>query len=510
VACKTFTSISIFLFLFVRQSYVLATDWKIIPSLTLSGTYSDNINLAPSGNGKGAFVTELSPGISIRGLNGRHRLNLDYRMQNLQNAGGNNKFDIFHQLQLNSNSVLVRNSLFLDLRSTISQQNESSIGRNANDNLSGGRNRTNVITYGVSPAWTPNFNGYVNGVVRFDYDHVSTSGTGLASTTDTFEESVRLNSGRRFSRFTWFVDFVNRDEKRADGDDVKFQNSLAELRGYINRYFSVFTQFGYSNNSFRTTTDENKNGFFYNVGARWRPSARFSLEAAAGNNSFVTVEILPNRRMRWITTYRFNDIGTNTGSVWETGFDFRTKRSFWKASYVEDTTTVQNVLSNIQSFTVIDEFGNPVNDPVTQQPVQSDISLPTLQNQVFIRKRGTVSGAYRTGKSNFFVQFISERRAFQVSQTKDDVIGVNGSWDWRFTRRSAFFIRPSWLQTTRENSFDNRWDVALGLTRTIPVRIGRRGNLNARIEYRYVNQSSDLEINEFIENRITANLLFTY
>ena len=504
---KNITGFAVLLTMLIYHACAYASDWKIIPSFTLSESYSDNINLVPSGRKKGAFVTELSPGISIRRKTARNRLNLDYRMQNLHNAGGNSKFDIFHQLQFNSNSEIFRNALFLDLNSSIDQQNATNLFI-ANDNLSGSRNRTDVITYGVSPYWTPHLNGYADGEVRFNYNKLVT-GNSLASDTENFDYSVRLNSGRRFSRMTWFVNYDNRDQKRQGGNDVRFQDTLAELRGHFNRYFNVFSQMGHSDNTFQSSTGRNKNGFFYTFGAKWKPSERFSLEGGLGNNSFVTVSIMPTRHMHLITTYRNDDIGTNTGNVWNASFDFTTKRSLWKASYSEDTTTTQTALSDIQSFTLVDAFGNAVIDPVTQQSVQADTTLPTLVDEVFIRKKGEISVAYRTGKSDVNVRFVSENRVFQVSERKNDVIAVSGSWDWRFARRSAFFIRPSWQQTTREVSKDNRLDIALGLSRRIPITLGRRGRLNARLEYRYINQSSDININEYIENRITASLLFT-
>ena len=74
----------------------------------------------------------------------------------------------------------------------------------------------------------------------------------------------------------------------------------------------------YEKNNFQATTDENENGLFYTVGAEWKPSNRFRLEAGIGNNTFVTVNVRPFRHMLWVTTYRNDDKGTNTGDVWET------------------------------------------------------------------------------------------------------------------------------------------------------------------------------------------------
>ena len=309
--------LSVFLTIVIYHpcTYASESDWSITPSLTLSETYSDNINLDTSGNEQGAFITEFSPGVVIRRETGKNILDLNYRMQNLYNSGGDDNVDVFHQLQFDSISEIVRNSLYLDLNGSIDQQNATNL-RSSSDNLSGDRNRTNVFNYGVSPYWTPHLNGYVDGEVRFTYDNLSTDNS-FASDSETFDYSVRLNSGRRFSRVSWFVDYNNRVEKREDGNNVKFRDSLLELRGHINRFYSVFTQIGYIKNSFQATTNENENGFFYTVGAEWKPSNRFRLEAGIGNNSFVTVDVRPTRHMHWVTTFRKDDIGTNTDEVWE-------------------------------------------------------------------------------------------------------------------------------------------------------------------------------------------------
>lgn len=495
------------LFMFALHcSSAYAKEWRVTPSFTLSELYSDNVNLAVKGSEKGAFITELSPSISIRNRASRNHLNLDYRMQNLYNAGGTGEVDMFHQLRFESISEIFRNSLFLDLGSNVGQQNITNQSI-ANDNLSVGENRTNVITYRVSPYWTPHLNGYADGEVRFSYEKLMLDGNALASDVETIGYSARLKSGKRFSRIRWFIDHASETQKRDNGDaDVKFQESLAEVRAHYNRHYNIFTQVGYSDNRFVGSNTSNKNGVFYSVGAKWIPSERFFIEAAWGNNSFVTVDIMPTRHMHWVTTYRNKEIGTNLGSTWETSFEFRTKRSIWTASYLEDTTTTQQALLELQSFTIEDQFGNTIVDPVAQNPVQSNIFLPTLSDEVFIRKTGALSVSYRSGKTAVSARFLSENRVFQETGVTNDVMGVSGSFDWQFAKLSSFFIRPSWVHTTNEDLEEDRFDVAFGVSRQIPVDIGRWGRLFAQAQYRYVNQSSDRPENEFQENRIAANL----
>lgn len=525
-----FRHVVIFFIIFYQTS-LWARNWQIDPSLTIQETYSDNVRLA-SDNKKAAFITEISPGISISRRTARNRIDLNYRMQNLYNAGGNEEYDLNHQLQFDSKTEILRNSLFLDLTSSISQQNTSNI-RSANDNITGGDNRTTVTSYGFSPYWIPHLHGYADGEVRFRYEKFSTENdndqsSDAASTlnplslsdSETIEESVHLVSGWRFSRVTWALNFVNREQKREGGEDIIFRNMDGLVRVHLSRKFNLFAQAGHSDNSFQSLTDRNQNGFFYTVGGEWRPSQRFGIEAGFGNNNFVTVNISPTRHMHWTTTYRNNDIGTNNGSTWETDFEFETKRSTWKASYSEDTTTIQTVLAETQTFTLVDPAtGQPAINPVTNQRIQRDISLPTLVDEVFIRKRGEISFAYNTGKSDINASVFNEKRTFQVSKNKDDIFGISANWNWHFTRRTSFFARSSWQKTKRttsslvldersdsSDSTDDRFDFSLGLTRRIPIRFGKGSQMNGRIEYRYLNQTSDDDFNEFQENRITASL----
>ena len=531
-AGKNFIRFLVFLTIVTFHSYSYALDWKkldwkeidwknsytslwkITPSFTHAGTFSDNVNL---GRKRSAFVRELSPGISIRREGVRNNLNLDYRMQNLLNAGGEGTFQLstFHQLQTDSYLELVRNSFYLDINGSISQQNTTNLNR-AIDNLSGAENRTTVSHYSLSPYWTPHLNGYADGKVKFSYKNLNLNNS-MASDTENFDYSVKFKSGKRFSRLSWFVDYNKRDQFRENGEDVRFRDSLVELRGHISRHYSLFARAGHSKNIFKQTTDNHKNGFFYMAGAKWKPSKRFSLEGAYGNNYFVTLDIAPLKLMHWVTTYRNNDIGTNTGGVWESTFNYKTRNSIWKASYEEKTGTVQDELFDIQTFTVTDDFGNPIIDPVTQQPFQSDISLPAFKDEVAIIKKAEASASYKTGKTSLFIRFFDKKVTFQETQTINDVIGINASWNWYFTRRTSFFLRPAWQHKTEElpNNINrygdsHRYDISLGLSRRIPLPIGRRSTLNVKLEYQYAKQTSDIENIEFTENRISANLFLSF
>ncbi|MGR9117601.1 MAG: TIGR03016 family PEP-CTERM system-associated outer membrane protein, partial [Gammaproteobacteria bacterium] len=253
-------------------------------------------------------------------------------------------------------------------------------------------------------------------------------------------------------------------------------------------------------------TNTNQNGFFYTFGGQWRPSRKFSVSAGWGNNLFVTVFLSPFQRLQWTTTYRNNDIGTNTGSTWQTNLRYNTRRSSWRLTYNEDTTTTQQVFLERQFFLLRDPE-NPnlfISDPVTNLPIVFFLDIPTLTDEVFVRKRGDLSYSFRTGKSSYNASIFTERRTFQLSQNEDDVYGVSGSWSWRYSPRMSTVLRSSW-QNTDSNTLTGPFSSQFfNVTFRVQRNIAR--NISGNIEYRYQNQTSDNSAFDYDENRISIGL----
>ncbi len=475
-----------------------AFDWIFRPTLSLREVLSDNIRQDDS-NKKTALVTEISPGFSLRSISSINTFNLNYRLQNLYNAGGDGGLDINHQLSLNSKYQLVRNRLYIDTQSSISQQNTSN-RRIVSDNLAG-RGSTTVTTFSISPYWMPHFKDYANGLFRLRYNRVSTSGgQSNLSDTNTYSQQIRLNSGRHFSRVQWFVSFNNRQSQRSNSQDVNFQSSTGQVSVFFTRKWSGFFRLGHQSNQFQSTTDSNKNGLYYTAGLQWRPSMRFSVQAGYGNNKFVTVNIMPIRRITWSTTYSNNDIGTNRGSRWQSSLRYYTRRSNWTFRYSENTVTTQQVLLD-QQATLQNN-----NNIVFSRPR----NLPSLTDEVFINKRADLSVSFRTGRSRLNFNAYRSRRIFQVSQNTETVLGGSAGWNWNFSRRSQSNIRLLWQQTDgQDGTSDKRFEGVLGITRNI-VNFAESKRVNGRVEYRYVNQQSDLANNQFTENRISASLFMQF
>jgi hypothetical protein len=476
--------------------------WTLRPRISLAQMYSDNIRLTATDE-KAALVTEVRPGISINSNSSRGNLDLNYSLQGIYNAQGDSGVDIYNQLQMDADCEFVRNNFFVESAVSIGQQNSSN-RRIVSDNISGGEASSTITTFMLSPYWTPHFKGFADGEFRLTYDRVSSArGNDSLSTANSWSQDVYLTSGHDFSLFSWSFLFNNRSSSSA-GQDVNYQDTQLETRYAIARKYSVFARLGHSDNSFSSNSNSNRNGVFYTFGGQWKPSKRFSIEAGYGNNKFITVDVSPFNRLHWITTYSKNDIGLNTGDRWESELNYNTRRTIWRLSYTEDTTTTQQTLLDQQIFTSANTFGSQTQTPYSNR---RELGLTSLTDEVFTSKTAEASVSFRTGKSNISAEVFKILRTFEESGNEEKVEGLSASWGWQFSRRSRSNLRAGW-QKTESDGFDAFSDDRLYFSAIITRNF--LAHLNGSIEYQYVDQNSNDKLNEYLENRITAKLTLQF
>lgn len=535
----------IYVLLHCEKSYALS--WTMKPSVQTQEIYSDNINLAPSGSEKSAFVTSVNPGFSINGQSARSTMNFNYRMQNLYNAGGNNGLSIYNQLQSNSHNVLLANKFFIDSNSSISQQN---INNNliGTSNINGSNNNTTVYNFGFSPYWTPRFANYASGIARMNFNTIATGGgntannTNINSISDSFNlaETINLQSGSYFQRINWNFSFNNNENYRLNSPTISFQNTNGRIGIPINAYFNVFTQGGYSNNNYQSNSINNNGntntGAYYTVGGQWRPSQRFNITAGAGNNNFVTVFASPMSRITTTTTYSNNAVGTNfgqyspgnatgntgqnspatgggnSGQNWTMAWKYQARRSSWTLTHNNTTTTSQQILSQNQIVPAENLANNLISNSDLNQRI---INNPSLTNQVIVTKTWNLSSSFTPGKSTFSANIYADDYTYQTVGNNQNVIGLSSSWIWPFASKTSSYLRPQWQHIENQGTTNNSqyYTIAIGINRTFTSR------LNGVLEFRHMNQTSSGNentvqlgglTNDYQENRVTASLFMRF
>jgi hypothetical protein len=504
--------------IFMLNTTLFAKELSIRPGISLQELYSDNIRLSPKGKEDQSFVTEVSPYVTVRARGARNRINAALRLENLFFHGIDKNANTFFQGQLESRSRLWANSFFLDLRGTHSQANTRNRGRVAIDNISQTGARVDVSTYTISPFWRMNLGGYAEGEARISYSDVIVSNkddnrNGIADSR-IHEERLTLNSSTRFDMVGWKLGLSNRAEDRQSGktqsnsiNDIRYFNTFGEINFKLVPRFIVFIRTGYADNDLGMFQLNSKNGVYYQAGGRWRPSSGLELSAAAGNNNFVRLSIMPFKRAKWQVGYRHNRIGLNTGSQWDTNFEYRTSNLVWRAGYEVDTVTTQQVLLERDIFDT--GFGD-INSSSGLTVNNNQNDLTSLSNEVYERKRGEISVQGSAGKSTLRVTAYNEERNFDRSRKNEEAKGALLSWRWRFNDRTSTLVSANVERIDGGNqslNFDEnntRWSIAAQIKRAISK------HFTATLGYRYSRQEANQPESEYTENRVFGRVNFLY
>ena len=453
-----------------------AAQWSIAPSLTLSETYTSNITASDLGNEQGEFVTQINPAISLNGKGRRLQLNLSYNMQNLLYITNSDRNTTFHQLRANALATVVEDAVFVDMTSSVSQQAISLRERAPPDNLSISNNRTNVITFHISPYLRHAFGDVAATEVRYGYDNVYYDATGFDSESNSY--SASLTSGAAFKTFPWSLGYTSNQL----ASNAKFEMYTAQLRYVASRKLTLTSTGGYENNDYETAPSQQKpSGAFWNTGLIWSPTSRTSAQASYGRRFF--------------------------GKNYAFSVNHATRRSTWLLSYAENVTTVNLLRPENRLFMISDlATGNVSVDTQTGLPRLVTVIIPTLTNDIYISKYLQASLGYKLKRNNFSFQLFNERRLFQRADELQKLQGGNISWGLQLAPHSNLSINSGFqtIEYSLDGQVDDFWNVGMALRHDI------QHDVKGAVELGHTARNSNKSINEAFDNRIVVSLTMTF
>lgn len=487
--------------------YSNAASWKIEPSLNLSESYTDNVNLASSGAKKDDFITQVNPGISIVGTGSHLKAKLNYTMQNLARSRGGNSIDTNHQLNADAKAELVDHLFFLDGKAAISQQNISSFGAQPVDNLSNSSNRTSVTTYSISPYLRHNFGATAISELRYTRDHVGAQAGGF-SDSDADNISFNLGSGAAFKSVGWGLTYNKQSTDYSSNPGVETETYSGDLRFMISPKFSLTTTGGHEKSNY-LSTGVNPEGSFWTAGFSWTPTPRTSLTASAGERFF--------------------------GKTHTLAASHRSRDTVWNMNYSESVTSIRSqftVPDNVSTADRLDQlWSSSITDPLLRQQVVADFisltGLPSfgnnnyLTNRYFLQKQLQASVAMKSAKSTLVLSAFRTLRDAQTAQAMDSQlfppinlaqndntkgIGGNAQWAWRINSRTNINVSAGYTENHSISTGikDKNRNMGIGLSRQIQPKI------NGSIDYRHNERDSNQVGGNYRENAITASLNMTF
>jgi len=477
--------------------------WEVLPSVSLEETYSDNISLAPPGSERSDWVTTLTPRIQIRATGDRARLDIQYNPQLLYWA--NEEHTRAVQLYTATGTVeFIRRMLFVDVRSSESQEIVSLFGPRPDSNINLTQNRTAVRTNSVSPYLRYEFGSFAQGEARVTFGTVESDAGADLSNSQTTNIDAKLASGPAYKLLRWNAAYSKShvDYKDPKFVDVDIQKVTVGAKRLITPQLALLATIGYDDVDYITTDGPAPRGFLWSAGAEWNPSARTRLAATAGR--------------RWFGT---------TGSL---DFDHRTRLTVWKLSYAQDISTTTSdflIPATVDTAGYLNTLFTPgfpdpvarlaaVNAFIARNALSSSFDRPVnfFSSVPFLAKRLQGSFGIQGLRNTLLLNLFTERRealapsqpgagdfseSDKTRQTGGDVAWTHVISPLSSANVSVGISKNDFLGSSRSDTLKQ---VRASVTRQFRPRVS--GSLN----YRRIQNSSSDSGGRYVENAVTVNL----
>jgi uncharacterized protein (PEP-CTERM system associated) len=457
-----------------------AQAFRITPRLSLEALYSDNIDLAPSGEEDDELIWVITPGVSIRQAEqgGRVKLSFDYAPQGLAYSSRQDEDTISHRLQGNATVEAVKNRLFVDARATAGQSLVTSAGRIPVDNVPVTDNRTDVYTFSIGPRWRQRLGDDAIASLSYIYDGVFYADEGEDSTSGRW--SVDLDSGAGQNRY-WNVSLDTRQVGYSEGEDTTYSRVQGTARYPIggNWTRTIEAGLGYDLTQYLDGDVEDK-GLSWNLGSTLRPTPRSTFAFGYGERYF--------------------------GSNLYFNLSHRTHRTVWGARLYQEVTDARSVQLQQVYVPLVDEFGEPIVDPLTGEVFQVPIDQPTVRRESFVRNRLEGTMAAQGRRSTLSARVYAEDREYQLSDQDENVYGASLTLSRSLSRQDSATIGARWQQTDPDlgDLSNTLWDARLTYRHSFST------DFSGSVELRHIEQASDVDENAYTENRIRAYLTKTF
>lgn len=455
---------------------VLAGDWTITPSIGVNETFTDNANLAnDDGDRNSDLISEIRPGLKIRGSGGRTSLNLDFTHRQLF-FKNTNQDDSIQNLNANGQIEIWDRVAFIDGTASLSRQLIDSADAATTTAAGQVNNRTDVRSFDLSPFFLHHFGPWVETETRYRFSNVSIS-RDVAADTRTFGESFRANSGRKFQRLRWSL-AVNRFKEVRDDASPSVQNfTIDNDYTYVwDRNWSILAGIGYEDIDDGTLNEQPK-GLTWNAGLAINPSRRTSVRATFGR--------------------RFD-----TGNFAFDGTHELSRRTRVRANFTETLQTSQRRIAQDLSFVGTDGAGNLI-DLRTGLPFNAGTDAFGLQTATFRQRRFSAALTGSRKRNSFSLAGFWEERETDLTGADDTVFGLTANLFRTLTRRSTADVSLAYRNSNFGGTRD-RTDNLYTVTGNFTYQMFR--NASAILSYSRTRRNSDADVNDLTENSVVLSL----
>jgi uncharacterized protein (PEP-CTERM system associated) len=424
---------------------VWAARWDIVPTLSVTESYTDNIALSDDASRQSDWVTQAIPGIGITATGARLRFNLNYAPEIVYYARSRDDIEVFNRGSAFGVAELAKQFLFIEGGANVNQYDVSPRGPLTTSNINLTGNRATVANYFASPYVRSSAGSQVQGEARYTYSVSQSDDTPELVDSVGNRISLRLASGTAYRVFTW--DLAYRKENieytgTVQDQDTKIEVSSASARRMITYTTALTAQVGYDYYK-RGELVPASEGWGWSAGFDWTPSPRTRLAAAAGEKFY--------------------------GDYYLVDFTHRTRLTTWNAGYSQSVTTTRSeffIPATTSTAAYLDTlFSSRFPDPVARQKAVDDFIARTglppslaspvnfFTTQLFLAKKWQASAGFMGVRNVVIANVFSEIReglagdlVLPNAPNATKQTGTSLAWNWRMTERNTLNASGAYIR----------------------------------------------------------------
>jgi uncharacterized protein (PEP-CTERM system associated) len=331
---------------------------RIGETLAVTETFTNNVNLTPSGSAKSDLVSEITPSVSIdaRGAHSSLQGNIGVPIVLYARTGSENN-KAYVNGDLTGSFEAIDKFFFIEAQASASQQYITPFGATPVGLTNATNNRYTSITYRLSPYVKGVTSGNITYLLRLNavWGNLYNVPTDVGNTHYT---ELIGNLASPVAPWGWAVDLSRTDVKFTDQSPQITQLVRLRLIDQIDPQLQLSGSLGYEDNQYPLT---DYRGAIYGIAAKWRPTERTSVDAGWEHRFF--------------------------GASYLFAFEHRTALSVWNADFSRNITSYPQQLAalaagvNVSSL-LNDLLSTRIPDPTQRQAAVnqliSDRGLPQI------------------------------------------------------------------------------------------------------------------------------------
>jgi len=285
------------------------STWRIIPSISVGETLTDNVRLAPDSRKESDVVTQIGPGVQVDGTTGRLKLNFNYRASALLYAKNSDANDLQNYFDGSGTLEAVQNWLFVDARASVTQQSFSAFGSQGNiasENIN--PNRAETLAYQISPYVRGRFTPNIDYNVRYTRSGTAVLGNSPANSQGTSwtDDWTGTLTGPPLTRgLEWSATAQYTLAHAGEGRDASARRAFGSLAYRFDPQVRVGGRLGWESNDYAST--DNNSGVTYGAQLDWVPTDRTRVNALTEHRPFTNTHSFTLQHRTRLTSWLLSD-----------------------------------------------------------------------------------------------------------------------------------------------------------------------------------------------------------